>query len=396
VRGPVASATFDSGSWHLTATLLRTLRRWELKWLRKALRLRPAPDQGRQWYLQSTARKIEKWYSNLNQPMAHHIVLRNVFRSAWRETNTQVGAGATPLLELRKFRDRCFWNTVKQFPHQQRLREGLAQRTSGEKPAWEDPLIVAFGLRWRDLREGCQDKKHWRRHERDFINAICRDWKLPQLGSMRANTDAEEPFNFEQDRKKHKVQVGLPSCVDRLTITSECQSVNCGTAHFVVDCQPIANIMAGKVALSDEEHRPIFTRIGKNLARLTSVLDLGINALHDPIMWVERAKNQLADSLCNYTMDLGSSWRHSWEDPRGDKGTWSVIGFSDGGCRWGQCAAASWAIAMGTCQDETWSYRLVQAGGIFFEEPIGSFIAEAVALEEATKAAKEMCCPCLG
>eukprot|EP00973_Karenia_brevis_P081730 11330657-Karenia_brevis.AAC.1 len=86
-------------------------------------------------------------------------------------------------------------------------------------------------------------------------------------------------------------------------------------------------------------------------------------------------------------MDVGQSWTHQWADHGLDDTPGSVICFSDGGCRWGQCAGAAWAIVVGSCSNKLWSYTLVRAGGRYFAEPVSSFVTEAVALEEAAKTA---------
>ena len=68
-----------------------------------------------------------------------------------------------------------------------------------------------------------------------------------------------------------------------------------------------------------------------------------------------------------------------------------MVAFSDGGCRQGDCSASAWAVAIGVSTGDSWSYSLARVGGKFFLDPVNSFLAETVALEEATIAAYELC-----
>ena len=101
--------------------------------------------------------------------------------------------------------------------------------------------------------------------------------------------------------------------------------------------------------------------------------------ISDPIMWTHRENNKLADYLCNRTMDdVKGEWRevrdYSAERAR------NVVVFSDGGTR-ADCSASAWALCVVIGQ----TLHPVIAAGIFFQVPISSFAAEAIALENATR-----------
>ena len=100
-------------------------------------------------YLQGSAQKIDLWFKTLGIRQAFHIILQNFYRAAWREDNYEVADMHAPLLKLRSFRNRMWWSSIKDLPYHARRSEGCAQRTSGEKPAWEDPLVLYLGLDWR-------------------------------------------------------------------------------------------------------------------------------------------------------------------------------------------------------------------------------------------------------
>ena len=94
-------------------------------------------------------------------------------------------------------------------------------------------------------------------------------------------------------------------------------------------------------------------------------------SLHSPI--------SLIDYLCNLTMNQKkTSWRQARKATAPSECNWLV--YSDGGTR-ADCSASAWII----CAVADGTIVLVVVGGIFFPEPVSSFAAEAIALEEATK-----------
>ena len=394
-RGPASSAIFSSATWHVTATLLRALKKWEFKYLRKALHLRRKPsDSGHSAYMHRTARKIEGWYHASHVGMCHHKVLQNVFRAAWKESHCTVECGDAPLLEARTYRDRIWWHSIKDVRYSHRAREGCLQRRPGDVPAWEDPLVTVFGLDWHEMRSRCADKSEWLRLERQFINSCCAErslpvWRRSQMASSQGSDGYEKDRGQRTGEQSTRHIHQMPTC-EELSIPHECTHSRAGTIHFVIDCQPVCNIVCGKASLKDAYYRPIFVRICRKLQRTSCSLGLGITAIEQPVMWVERTKNQLADTLCNYTMDRGHSWHHEWKHRELTPANMSVVGFSDGGRRSESCAASAWALAIGTVMEGNWSYRLVMAGGTFHARPMHAFLAEAIALEECTTAAARL------
>jgi hypothetical protein len=76
---------FDSGTWHVSAGVLRELRTWELQKLRMMLRLQRRPEEGQFQYNVRTASQISNWYRKNGLEMAYGRVLKSVFTAAWRE-----------------------------------------------------------------------------------------------------------------------------------------------------------------------------------------------------------------------------------------------------------------------------------------------------------------------
>ena len=123
-------------------------------------------------------------------------------------------------------------------------------------------------------------------------------------------------------------------------------------------------------------------------SRIFDILGAGWN-LHlptaDPIIWHGRDFNKIADFLVNYTMDRREDWHQDLLIPSTRHETWktNLLCHSDGGTREGSCSAAAWIIeAVGVEGHFLRRYPLAMRG-IFMLDPISSFTAESIALEDA-------------
>ena len=109
-------------------------------------------------------------------------------------------------------------------------------------------------------------------------------------------------------------------------------------------------------------------------------------AWQDPVTWHPRGRNIVADHLANYTMDYGESWGKCLEWPfiGTSLAECNFVAHSDGGTRASACSASAWIVEVGVIQGGRWIYRPLAMGGTYFSEPISSFLAEALGLEECT------------
>ena len=65
----------------------------------------------------------------------------------------------------------------------------------------------------------------------------------------------------------------------------------------------------------------------------------------DPVLWMARCHNKVADGLADHTMDLRRSWRKSFTATL-EVDNANIIVQTDGGLREGDCAAASSIIGL--------------------------------------------------
>ena len=106
-----------------------------------------------------------------------------------------------------------------------------------------------------------------------------------------------------------------------------------------------------------------------------------IDKWRDPVVWMPRENNKVADGLADLTMDRRLSWQKFFPTTL----DWSqahVIIQTDGGRRAEDCAAANWIF--GLWDSDMKKYEPYMAGGIFIEVSCTVFKAEAIAIDEAS------------
>ena len=111
----------------------------------------------------------------------------------------------------------------------------------------------------------------------------------------------------------------------------------------------------------------------------------------DLIFWTKWRNNQIADYLCDLTVDQTSSWR-SERDVRKDPES-NVIVFSGGGSRL-TCSASALALGLCSLRHGRLHFEPVIVAGTFFDEPLSAFKAEAIALEHASLELVNWCKGC--
>ena len=100
----------------------------------------------------------------------------------------------------------------------------------------------------------------------------------------------------------------------------------------------------------------------------------------------------MADFLANYTMDSKQTWTDVFEWPLAEAtlDQCNLVIHSDGGTRHGRCSAAAWVVEAVLVVHGVWISELIAMGGTYFDSPISSFCAEALALEECTLLVKRI------
>ena len=142
-----------------------------------------------------------------------------------------------------------------------------------------------------------------------FVNSVCRKWGLPEV---------EEP-----DRGEHAPVAQLAKsrrrvaarAVDSLPWSHSfvgepfepAWTGRDGRFLFVVDCQPLSNVICGKSPLDSLDLECCCQNITENLK---SAIFMGWRPPRpgdDPVLWQKRDHNRMADHLVNATMDMQKS-----------------------------------------------------------------------------------------
>lgn len=150
---------------------------------------------------------------------------------------------------------------------------------------------------------------------------------------------------------------------------------------FIVDCQPLQRITCGHTPLLNDSYAPLFTRVLDNLKGIFQEGFVPPRTVDDPVLWVDRGRNKLADYLCNVTMDRKRSWRkeRSIDMPP----EFNVVAVSDGGAR-PHCSACGWAVGICFLADGIQKFEPLIVAGTYLDPWVNSFLAETLALEHAT------------
>ena len=109
-------------------------------------------------------------------------------------------------------------------------------------------------------------------------------------------------------------------------------------------------------------------------------------AISDPIRWVRKEQNVVADYLWNCSMDNRQTWQHMLAtDIRKDV---NLIFHCDGGARQ-TCGAAAWIVHAAYWDEGCWKSKVVAFSATYFAGVVSSFTAEALALCSCSFFAKD-------
>ena len=109
----------------------------------------------------------------------------------------------------------------------------------------------------------------------------------------------------------------------------------------------------------------------------------------DPVKWMARSFNKVADGLADLTMDNRKSWtqRFCTSLAVGDA---NIIVQTDGGRREADCAATGFIIGLWDTKSGTKLYEPLMAHDTFMDNDCTVLVTEAIALDEATAAVQQI------
>lgn len=201
----VGQALHDCRTWHLNRDNLQELRRWELKWLKKTLRLRPITALHEQFdrpaYNDRTALWIYKMFFKTGCKMAVHKTLAAIHREAYREMTVTTGDGSNPLLGSRANNSAITDKQEKQTPAKiRRIDSRVRARRGPPASKWELPLTMVYGNDWRALR-ATKTLTESAAMEEHFVATVPEVWGLKGYWARKDKTNAGD---LEVDWEKGK------------------------------------------------------------------------------------------------------------------------------------------------------------------------------------------------
>ena len=385
-RGPQCSAVFGCQSWCITKQLLQELWTWELKFLRRVFKMR--------WlkhvvpyhvYLQNTADKIKTWFRRHSVRPIHVRVLEAYHKAAWRELDMVIGQGRQPLKLARLCRSRVSWEFFKLARPSARSSSGWTQRSGGHKTSWEDLMVSVHGPCWRRIRDN-MGKQAWKSDFPVFAKAVFGEESLSFAISTHSTRQSGDHAD-ERPSKKQRLRFSgdVPDPADMLDTPAALlrwdRLDKCFL--FLCDSKMLAEVVCGHAALHDVgSDKPVFDRMANGLFALCGKGWRPPQLAEDPVQWMPRKHNKVADGLADLTMDRMNSWSKRYPTKLDPKCA-NIVIQSDGGRRSETCAAASVIIGIfGMFEGET-LYQPWYAEGVYIPVDVTVFQAEMIALDRA-------------
>ena len=216
-------------------------------------------------------------------------------------------------------------------PPDKRRRGETKRARKGLVRMWEDTIVEALGNHWRSTIDLCTNCAEWQGISNKAIDTLIFKWKLPKT-ALSSN-----------DKVYMRIEEKISTTAQQLLMVSDLEEYTANRVQFIVDCQPLANIVNGVTPITSENYGPICKRINNNLV---AFVDDGASShnLACPVIWRPRHFNQLADELANRAMNIGEDFE--WFcDTSTNWDTKDLIICSDGGFRAkGKSASAAWII----------------------------------------------------
>ena len=155
---------------------------------------------------------------------------------------------------------------------------------------------------------------------------------------------------------------------------------------MVVDCKPLADVLCGRVFLTDGTLRPIFVRMARFVARMCGAGRRPPIDIAPYVEWRPRRFNPVAGFLCNVPRNSRASAEYVHTDA-----LQSALAhghnlqlYSDGGWRRGLCGATAWIVYSVRCCGQHLLWSRLAWRTIFLEasDAHSSIQSEALALED--------------
>ena len=250
-------------------------------------------------------------------------------------------------------------------------------------------MVSFMGLFWRDGRRGLT-RRQWNKNRTNFIEHVCALWSLT---SCHAGDPEPAQKNLRQapgGEKEKLTFCGEYPEPDELTDTVAGivpWGRNHGCVLYVTDSQSLQEVLCGKCVCKNTLYEPLLARVVDRFVDHLRCKWSPPQRWSDPVVWMPRCHNKVADGLADFTMDRRTSWQQTYTTTMTPAQS-NIIVQTDGGLRKGDCAAASWVI--GFWSSDAQSFEPYEAGGVFLNTSCTVFMAEAIAIDEASASVQRL------
>ena len=251
-------------------------------------------------------------------------------------------------------------------------------------PAWEDIIVRHFGEFWRDMRDR-SNRIAWIELRDDFVSRACADAHVPLEGykPRDSSTDLAEHVSkkrrleFSGAQPEANELQETPAALLRWSSWEK-------RFLFICDSELLVDAVCGRAVLEEELYEPVLERI---VCAIAGFFENGWRPptdWEDPVVWMRRSHNKVADGLADWTMDHATTWEREYPTTI-DITHANVIIQTDGGRRSSMCAAASVVAGVLSIRQGKLIYEPFYARGTFISHDVTVLQTEAIALDEATR-----------
>ena len=379
---PATSAVFGAANWHLSESVVKSIRTWELERLRRMFRMRRKPEESQATFNKRSAVQIFTWFGKLGLKMAFHRVIKQVYKSAWLEQFSPCCFSENPLLWSRECRSQSWWAFICVDESRKTRRiDGLQHRHRGhQRTSWEQPFVTVFGEAWRAFRDSHHNLAHWMQGCGPFTNQLCSKWGLPGISLPNATKLSLAPIIC-------RIPTTIVACPELPAhpMDQEWQTSG-GRLWIQIDCKSVAELVAGRATLEPTEHTAIYKRIVHKLLRLHALHWNPMKCSCDFVVWSPREYNVVADHAANAAMDEERDFSVECLEAIGEAlaQKMNLRLCVDGGRRSETQGALGFALFTAQLTESgCYKYTVLARKGKLLNKVSSAFVAETVALEWA-------------